>query len=229
MYKYVKRSFDTVLALMISLVISPLMLPIMLGLRLTGEGHVWYHQERVGYKNQLFRIWKFATMLLDSPNMKGGIFTLKNDPRFTPMGRFLRKTKINEVPQLINILRGEMSFVGPRPVMPVSFDKYPDEVQKVIYNVTPGITGIGSIVFRDEEELISQASEMGMDPMKLYAEEIYPYKGELERWYQEHQCLSLDMVILFCTAWVLVAPNSRLVFALYPSLPERHINLAPIV
>ncbi|MDX1774870.1 sugar transferase [Oceanihabitans sediminis] len=94
-------------------------------------------------------MWKFASMLKDSPNMAGGIMTTKKDPRITPMGGFLRKSKINELLQLINIFKGDMSIVGPRPVMRISFEAYPEEVQKVIYNVKPGLTGIGSIIFRD--------------------------------------------------------------------------------
>src|SRR5690606_2286133 len=117
--------------------------------------------DRVGYKNKTFSIWKFATMLKNSPNMPGGLITTKKDPRITPMGGFLRKTKINELPQLINILKGDMSFVGPRPVMQKSFEQYPPEIQKIIYNVKPGLTGIGSIVFRDEEQLITNVKNSG--------------------------------------------------------------------
>ncbi|MDH3648130.1 MAG: sugar transferase, partial [Saprospiraceae bacterium] len=134
------------------ILLAPFFLPIAVVLLLTGEHYIFYLQERVGYKNKSFKIWKFATMLKDSPKMQGGLITSKNDYRLTPIGGFLRKTKINELPQLINILKGEMSFVGPRPVMPKSFSQYPKEVQHEIYQVLPGITGLGSIVFRDEED-----------------------------------------------------------------------------
>lgn len=219
MYRILKRCFDVIFALAIIVLISPLMIPIMIALKLTGEGYIFYLQERVGYKNQTFQIWKFATMLLDSPNMKGGFLTTKNDPRMTPLGPFLRKTKMNELPQLVNILKGDMSFVGPRPVMPQSFEKYPEDVQEVIYNVPPGVTGIGSIVFRDEEEIIHQAIENGKDPLVVYAEQIYPYKGELESWYQAKASILLDATLLFCTAWVIVAPRSDLIFKLHPDVP----------
>ena len=116
---------------------------------MTGEGYVFYFQERVGYKNKLFDIYKFATMLKDSVNMKGGLITTKKDPRITSMGGFLRKSKINELPQLLNIFFGDMSVVGPRPVMQKSFDAYPEDVKQVIYDAKPGLTGIGSLVFRD--------------------------------------------------------------------------------
>ena len=148
MYPSLKRLFDLLFAGLAIIILSPLLIPVVIGLRLTGEGYVFYLQERVGYRNRLFNIYKFATMLKDSPNMAGGIITTKRDPRITPMGGFLRKTKINELPQLLNVLRGEMSFVGPRPVMQLSFDQYPPDVQEVIYQVTPGITGIGSLIFR---------------------------------------------------------------------------------
>jgi lipopolysaccharide/colanic/teichoic acid biosynthesis glycosyltransferase len=148
MYPFIKRFFDILASLLALVVLSPLLIPITIGLKLTGEGYIWYFQERVGFKNKLFSIYKFATMLKDSPNMAGGLITTKRDPRLTPLGDFLRSTKINELPQLINILNGNMSVVGPRPVMQKSFDAYPIEVQKVIYNVKPGLTGIGSIIFR---------------------------------------------------------------------------------
>ena len=117
--------------------------------------------------------------------MPGGFITLKKDPRITPMGNFLRKSKINELPQLINIFIGQMSFVGPRPVMKVSFEAYPESVRKLIYNVKPGLTGIGSIIFRDEEDLITDEKNIGGNIHEFYKNKIYPFKGELEMWYQK--------------------------------------------
>ena len=181
MYKVIKRFFDILISAIALIILSPLLIPIMIGLKLTGEGYIWYKQKRVGYKNEEFEIWKFATMLKDSPNMNGGVITTKKDPRITPMGGFLRKSKINELPQLINILIGDMTVVGPRPVMPISFEQYPEDVKKVIYNVKPGLTGIGSIIFRDEEELITQVKDKGEDTWKFYTEKIYPFKGEAEK------------------------------------------------
>ena len=162
-------------------------------------------------------------MLKDSPNMAGGIITMKKDPRITPMGGFLRKTKINELPQLFNVLRGEMSFVGPRPVMPVSFDQYPEEVKKVIYQVPPGITGIGSIIFRDEESLITEAKDAGMDPWDFYRNSIYPFKGKVEEWYQQRQSFGTDLMILFLTAWVILFPKSNLHYKIFADLPRRDL------
>ena len=142
MYQIIKRIFDILSSTIALVILSPLLIPLVIGLKLTGEGYIWYFQERVGFKNKLFNIFKFATMLKDSPNMAGGLITTKKDPRLTPLGGLLRDTKINELPQLINILNGDMSVVGPRPVMQKSFDAYPPEVQKVIYNVKPGLTAV---------------------------------------------------------------------------------------
>ena len=193
MYYFLKRTFDVLSSGIAILILSPLLIPIVIGLRLTGEGYVFYKQERIGHKNNLFLIWKFATMLKDSSNMAGGIITTKRDPRITPMGSFLRKSKINELPQLFNIFFGNMSVVGPRPVMKISFEAYPDNIKKVIYDVKPGLTGLGSIIFRDEEELITEEKNNGGDIYKFYANKIYPFKGELEIWYQNHKTFLLDL------------------------------------
>jgi lipopolysaccharide/colanic/teichoic acid biosynthesis glycosyltransferase len=221
MYLIIKRLFDVLSSLIALLILSPFLIPILIGLKLTGEGYIWYFQERVGFKNKLFSIYKFATMLKDSPNMAGGLITLKKDPRLTPMGDFLRKTKINELPQLINILNGDMSIVGPRPVMKKSFEAYPDDVQKVIYNVKPGLTGIGSIVFRDEEQLITDVRDKGGDTWVFYKNDIYPFKGKLEQWYQLNQSFITDVKIIILTAWIIVFPKSELMYKWFPELPKR--------
>ncbi|WP_338647701.1 sugar transferase [Flavobacterium sp. KS-LB2] len=221
MYLIFKRTCDILLSALMLLILSPLLIPIVFGLKLTGEGYIFYKQERVGFHNRNFFILKFATMLKDSPNMVGGIMTTKKDPRITPMGGFLRKSKINELPQLLNILFGEMSFVGPRPVMPISFDAYPENVKKVIYNVKPGLTGIGSIIFRDEEQLISNVKEKGLDTWDFYSNKLYPFKGKLEIWYQRNQSFTADLKIIIITAWVIINSKSNLVYKIFKSLPQR--------
>ncbi|MEZ4892332.1 MAG: sugar transferase [Saprospiraceae bacterium] len=150
-----KRLIDIIVAIIALLILMPVFIPIMILLRFSAEGEVFYGQERIGYKNRKFRIWKFATMLKNSPNMGTGSLTVRNDPRVTTIGRFLRRSKLNELPQLINLLTGDMTLVGPRPQMKVDFEAYSAEVQAHIYDARPGITGIGSIVFRDEEKLLS--------------------------------------------------------------------------
>lgn len=221
MYRIIKRVFDISTSGIALIILSPLLIPVMIGLKLTGEGYIFYLQERVGYKNKRFNIYKFATMLKESPNMKGGLITTKRDPRITPMGSFLRKSKINELPQLLNIFLGDMSVVGPRPVMQKSFDQYPEDVQRVIYNSKPGLTGIGSIIFRDEEELITKVRDNGGDTWTFYKNKIYPYKGQLEKWYQEHASFYIDMMLPFITAWTIIRPNSDIVYKLFPSLPPK--------
>jgi lipopolysaccharide/colanic/teichoic acid biosynthesis glycosyltransferase len=125
-------------------------------------------------------------------------------------------TKINELPQLINVFKGDMSIVGPRPLMDVSFKLYPEEVQKQIYNSKPGMTGIGSLIFRDEEKIISDAE----DPKAMYAA-IYPYKGALELWYQKNASLYTDFMIIFLTAWSILAPKNQLTHKIFKGLPVR--------
>lgn len=213
--------FDILFSLLALLILFPLLIPIMIGLKLTGEGYIFYTQERVGLNNRMFNILKFATMLKDSPNMKEGLITTTNDPRITPMGGFLRKSKINELPQIVNILKGEMSIVGPRPVMPKSFQQYPLEVQNVIYKVKPGLSGLGSIIFRDEEELISQVKVKGGDTWEFYKEKIYPFKGLIEKWYYKNQSLWIDIKIIVLTVWVIIIPKSELVYTWFPDIPKR--------
>lgn len=221
MYLTFKRFFDVLASGVSLLILSPLLIPVIIGLKLTGEGFIWYKQERVGFQNKKFNILKFATMLKDSPNMVGGIITTKKDSRITPMGGFLRKSKINELPQLINIFFGDISFIGPRPVMQISFDAYPKHVQEVIYLVQPGLTGIGSIIFRDEEELITQVKNSGGDIWNFYKNNIYPYKGELELWYQKNLSFYTDFMLIFITAWVIISPKSQLVYRIFKDLPIR--------
>src|SRR6476661_5048952 len=127
MYKLLKRLLDLLIATVALIILSPILIPIMILLKLTGEHEIFYFQKRIGYHNKPFDIWKFATMMKDSPNIGTGEITLRNDPRVTSMGRFLRMSKINELPQIINVFKGDMSIVGPRPLMDVSFRHYPAE------------------------------------------------------------------------------------------------------
>jgi lipopolysaccharide/colanic/teichoic acid biosynthesis glycosyltransferase len=223
MYKhFFKRLIDILFALLVIIIILPFWIPIMILLLLTGEHEVFYLQNRVGYKNKPFKIWKHATMLKNSEKMGTGSLTLRNDPRVTSVGRFLRKTKINEIPQVINVLIGNMSVVGPRPQMKVDFLKFPEYIQKVIYNAKPGITGIGSIIFRDEEKWISTAEG---DPHEFYREAIAPYKGELELWYQKNLTFRTDIKLIFCTAWVVVFSESQLPYKIFKGLPPKPQSL----
>jgi lipopolysaccharide/colanic/teichoic acid biosynthesis glycosyltransferase len=216
MYKFLKRFIDLLIATFALLLLSPIWIVVIVILMLTGEHEVFYSQKRIGYKNKSFRIWKFATMYKNSSSIGSKEITLRNDPRVTKFGRTLRMTKINELPQIINVFKGEMSIVGPRPLMEVSFNLYSEEVKKLIYNSKPGITGIGSLIFRDEEKTVSEA----VDPKKMYAS-IYPYKGELELWYLQNASLSTDIKIIFLTAWGIIFPNNDLCSKIFKTLPTK--------
>ena len=216
MYLFLKRVFDILIATIALILLSPLLIPSCIILLFTGEREVFYKQKRIGYKNKPFDIWKFATMLKNSPNIGTGEITLRNDPRVTAFGKFLRITKINELPQIINVFKGDMSIVGPRPLMEVSVQLYPQEIRDKIYNCKPGMTGIGSLIFRDEEKLISDAA----DPKTMYVT-IYPFKGALEMWYQQHASLYTDFMIIFLTAWSIIFPKTQLVNTIFKDLPKR--------
>jgi lipopolysaccharide/colanic/teichoic acid biosynthesis glycosyltransferase len=217
MYPIVKRFFDFTFSLLGLIVLLPLLLPIAIGLKLTGEGEIFYKQNRIGYKNTHFGILKFATMLKNSSKIGTGAITVRNDPRVTVLGKYLRMTKINELPQLINVLLGTMSIVGPRPLMKVSFEQYADAVQKLVYNSPPGITGIGSIVFRDEEKIVSDS-----DNYQVAYKKIYQHKGDLEMWYQKNKSFSTDFAIIFLTAWVIIFPTSTILYSIFKDLPKRN-------
>jgi lipopolysaccharide/colanic/teichoic acid biosynthesis glycosyltransferase len=217
MYLFLKRIIDIIIAGIALLLLSPILIPSIFILLVTGEREVFYFQKRVGYKNKLFDIWKFATMLRNSPNIGTGEITLRNDPRVTAFGKILRMTKVNELPQIINVFKGDMSIVGPRPLMQVSVNLYPDEIRDKIYNCKPGMTGIGSLIFRDEEKIISDAA----DPKAMYAQ-IYPYKGALEMWYQKNASLYTDFMIIFLTAWSIIFPKNQLVHKIFKDLPSRN-------
>ena len=147
MYLFIKRFIDIILATLALVILSPILIPCMVILLLTGEHEIFYFQKRIGYGNKPFYIWKFATMVKNSPNMGTGAFTLRNDPRVTKFRKFLRMSKINELPQIINVLKGDMSLVGPRPKIV--------EHQLGVLPCRPGITGAATLVFANEEGVLA--------------------------------------------------------------------------
>jgi len=201
-----QRLFDLVISGLSILVLSPLLLPIILLLRITGEGEVFFSQDRMGKGGSLFSLHKFATMLKDSPNIGSGTLTVQNDPRILPLGNFLRKTKINELPQLFNVFKGDMSIVGPRPQSARNFSAFSEDVQKNIMLVSPGLTGLGSIFFSDEEAMLT--SSVNND--EFYDSVIMPYKGQLETWCVNHTTILIDLKIVYVTALKIIFPNLRL-------------------
>ena len=210
------RFFDVVLSGLALIVLSPLLIPIVLFLKFSGEGEIFFLQERVGKKREMFKLFKFVTMLKDSPSMGTGTVTMKNDPRVLPAGKFLRKTKINELPQLLNVFIGDMSLVGPRPQAPRCFDAFPIESQDVIVQVKPGLSGIGPIVFRGEEDILEGHS----GTLDFYDNVIGPFKGKVEAWYVEKQDLIAYFSLILLTVWVVLFPKSDMVWRLFKDLPS---------
>ena len=220
MYCIAKRFCDLLLSIIALFILSPIFLPIIILLRFTGEGHIFYYQKRIGYKGKYFNIIKFATMLQNSPNIGTGLITLRNDPRLLPIGKFLRKTKINELPQILNVIKGDMSIVGPRPLVNKTFNDYPENIRYKIYDSKPGITGIGSLIFRDEEYLLSNCK---IPPQEYYEKVIAPYKGALEIWYNQHKSFFVDISIIFLTAWLIVFPKSNAAHTVFKNLPAQKL------
>jgi lipopolysaccharide/colanic/teichoic acid biosynthesis glycosyltransferase len=188
----------------------------MLVLRFTGEREIFYVQDRIGKDGRHFGLIKFATMVKNSPSIGTGDITVKNDPRVLPVGHFLRNTKLNEVPQLINILVGDMSVIGPRPQTPKNFEYFPPEVKRDILLMRPGLTGIGSIVFRDEESIVENS---GKSVEECYRYLIGPYKAKLEAWYRDRQNVITYFLFIAVTVWVVIRPRSEIYRRVWPSLP----------
>ena len=132
MYNFFKRFSDIIVSVIALILLIPFFIPIIITLKLTGEGEVFYFQQRIGLKNSTFQIWKFATMLKNSQNIGTGTITIKDDPRILPIGKFLRYTKLNELPQLLNIFIGDMSIIGPRPQTQRCYDAFPKNFQNIM-------------------------------------------------------------------------------------------------
>ena len=218
MKRIIKRLFDLTIAVLSLLLLFAPMILVMIILKFTGEGEIFYLQKRLGYLNNEFKIIKFATMVKNSPNIGTGSLTLRGDPRVLPFGNFLRKSKINELPQIFNVITGYMSIVGPRPQMKVDFDKFPPKKRNEIYKSKPGITGIGSIIFRDEEKWISNFNG---DKHEFYKNKIAPYKTDVELWYYKNQSIFVDVKLVILTAWVIIFPNIDFVERIFKSLPKK--------
>ena len=217
------RFFDVLFSGIAIIILFPFMIPIMIGLKLTGEHDIFYGQERIGKGGKPFKVLKFATMLRNSPNLAGGLYTAENDPRILPMGKFLRKTKINELPQLINIFKGDMSVIGYRPFVPSHFEKYSDDVKRAMATSRPGLSGIGSIAFRNEEEILQEFKDT-KEKDDFHNNVITPYKGKLEKWYIRHKSIGLYFKLIFMTIEAVLHPESkkwRTAFKVLPPVPKK--------
>lgn len=219
------RFFDILFSGIAIVVLLPFMIPIMVALKLTGEHDIFYRQERIGKDGKPFKVVKFATMLRDSPNMAGGLITTENDPRILPMGNFLRRTKINELPQVLNIFIGQMSIIGYRPFAKKHYDLYSDEVKRNINKIAPGLSGIGSVVFRNEEEILHSVE----DREHFHDNVITPYKGQLECWYVQNRSVVNYFKLIICTALVVLKPDSMLWTKWFKELPPVPEELKPYI
>ena len=209
------RFFDIFFSGIALLLLSPLLIPIIITLRLTGEGEVFFSQERVGQGGVNFKLFKFATMLKNSPNIGTGTVTMRGDPRVLPVGAFLRKTKINELPQLLNIFFGNMSVIGPRPLTAQTFGAYSKKTQGLVMQVRPGLSGVGSIIFRGEEDIMHDATAS----VEFYANVIAPYKGALEEWFVLNKSLYIYFVAILVTVWAVLIPSTKIAWSVFKDLP----------
>jgi lipopolysaccharide/colanic/teichoic acid biosynthesis glycosyltransferase len=189
-----KRAFDVACTLLGLVILSPLLLAVVLLVKLESPGPAIYRQVRVGKDEKKFELFKFRSMYVDA-DRQGGKITTAGDVRVTGLGRFLRKFKIDELPQLINVLRGDMSIVGPRPEVSEYVDLYPPEAKQKIFSVRPGITDNASILFRNEGDLLLSAE----DPAEYYVNEILPQKISVYEEYADTHTLLGDIGIIFRT------------------------------
>ncbi len=219
------RFFDILFSGIAIIILLPFMIPIMIGLKLTGEHDIFYTQERIGKGGKPFGVLKFATMLRNSPNMAGGVLTQKNDPRILPMGKFLRKTKINELPQLVNIFIGQMSVIGPRPQAKRHYDLYSAEVKAAIDTVAPGLSGLGSVAFRDEEDMLNAVENRDV----FHDTVIAPYKGALEVWFVQHRSVGVYFKLIWLTVLAVLKPSSKAWRTAFKDLPPVPSGLEELI
>lgn len=210
------RIFDVIFSAIAFIVLLPLFIIVVIILKFTGEGEIFYKQERIGERGEKFNILKFATMLKDSPLIGTKSITIEKDPRVLPFGKLLRSTKINELPQILNVFTGKMSLIGPRPLTKEGFLNYSKSVQSSIIKVKPGLSGIGSIIFSNEERFLRKDD----NPVDFWKTNITPYKGDLEKWYINNLSLKNYFLLIFLTVGVLFFPKFVNVFKILKGLPK---------
>ena len=198
-----KRIIEITLSGLAIIVLSPLFVIISILIKLTGED-IFFLQERVGQGEKPFNLVKFTTMPEGSEKL--GYITTSVDPRPTTLGRFLRKTKINEIPQLINVFLGDMSIIGPRPLLRVHAEIYPENTRKKLYSMRPGLIGIGSLYFHHEDNLLASVD----NPNQYYEKVIMPKKAELELWYNQNWSVLLDIRLLLLSFLILLGVKRKI-------------------
>lgn len=196
----VKRGLDVIGSLFGLVLLSPVLVLVAIAIKLDSPGPVFFRQQRVGRNDQPFRMFKFRSMVADAPS-RGSALTVRADKRITRVGRFLRKSKLDELPQLINVLVGDMALVGPRPEVPQFMDFYSPEQRAIIVSIRPGITDFAAILFRDESTLLDQAD----DPLAVYRQQIMPIKFRHYRRYRDELDNLTDLRIILATILLLVS------------------------
>lgn len=197
-----KRIFDLVFSLAGTFLLSPIFICIAAWIKLDSSGEVFFRQERVGHRGKSFRIFKFRTMCLDGET-KGRQITVGEDPRITRSGKFLRHYKLDELPQLLNVVLGEMSLVGPRPEVPRYVALYPSDVRDQVLSVPPGITDYASIEYKDENAILGRAT----DPDRAYIEEVMPVKLRYYQRYVAERNLWVDFTLILKTLKAIGSPS----------------------
>ncbi len=186
----IKRLFDVVVAAIGLLVLLPIFGVVAILIKLDSSGPVFFRQERMGRGFRSFSVYKFRTMVKDAP-LKGGPITFGDDPRVTRLGRLLRKSKVDELPQLVNVLKGDMSLVGPRPEVRRYVEMFSRDYEEIL-RIRPGITDLASLRYRNEAEILGKAT----NPEEEYVQRILPEKIQLAREYIKHSSFSFDLLLI---------------------------------
>jgi len=220
------RFFDVFLSIILLLIFLPFFFIIAVYLKLSGH-KIFFLQARVGKNKKLFRLIKFTTMRKDSELVALNDVSFNDDNRYFAVGKFLNKMKINEFPQLLNVLKGDMSFIGPRPLVEETFfDYYPRDYQELLASIRPGLSGIGSIFYANEENLRKKTTISNEEFARKY---LFPYKSRLELWFVNNYNVSNYFKLIFMTVWVIIFPNKNILFSVFKTLPPPPEDLLELI
>lgn len=214
-----KRIFDLCLAIPGIILLAPFFLVLIIWIKLDSKGPAFFRQERVGQYGRIFHIYKFRTMVINAENI-GKKITIGADQRITRFGRILRKYKLDELPQLLNVIIGDMSLVGPRPEVPQYVNKYPVEIREKVLSVPPGITDFASILYKDESMLLGTAEE----PEQVYIEQVIPIKLEYYLRYVELRNVWLDFILIILTFLAILNINQNLLAKAEKLITTKHLE-----
>ena len=222
-FLFVKRVFDIVFSLLGIIITLPILSLMTIVLLTQGERKPLFFQKRQGKNGRLFNIYKLRTISNPGKNL----LTAGNENNITPFCKFLRISKIDEFPQFFNVLKGDLSFVGPRPLLPKIFHAYPLQMQQKIKKIKPGLTGVGSLTFRNENSFLKKIPQK--DYMDFYYRHISPRKGALEYWYSLNQSFWTDCKILVLTPLIILLPKIGIPKNWFKNLPDAQLDLIPSV